>query len=149
MSTLIVFLVQPDGLYWTPVYFCTSRIYVITMSESYRCRTERYKLTIFVCLKSLCEQFFHISFSALMTLTRLNGREDMKRNEHGLIQSVAAPVSRLRFKEFSSQSRMADQSTVTKPSLIHFQPSSPSRDSNVSSILQEDLEKLAWNNNRF
>jgi hypothetical protein len=34
ISTLIVFFVQPNGMYWTPVYFCTSKIYVITMSES-------------------------------------------------------------------------------------------------------------------
>ena len=60
ITSLIVYLAQPDGLYWTLVYFCTSRIYVTTMSESYLWDIEMSALTLFVCLKSLCEYFFHI-----------------------------------------------------------------------------------------
>jgi hypothetical protein len=146
MSTLIVFFVQPDGLYWTPLYFCTSRIYVITMSESYLRKIERYTLTLFVCLKSLCKRFPSHFIPVFLLLARLNGREDMKRNDHGLAQTTVLPVSRLQFKEISS---VADESSVTKPSLIYFQTSSSSRNSNVSSLLPEDLEKLTSNNNRF
>ena len=62
MAGLIIFVIQPTGLYWTPVYFCTTRIHVITMSQSYHQSIERSTLIVFfyVCFKSLCEHCFHI-----------------------------------------------------------------------------------------
>jgi hypothetical protein len=60
ITCLIVFLVWPDELYWTPVFFCTSKIYVITMCESYQVLplSKRYLLTLFVCVKLLCEHLY-------------------------------------------------------------------------------------------
>jgi hypothetical protein len=66
MSILIVYFVDPDGLYWTPVYFCTSKIYVITMSTSYLRTIARYSLILFVCLQYPCKRFVHAPHSCVL-----------------------------------------------------------------------------------
>jgi hypothetical protein len=71
----------------------------------------------------------------------------MKQNGHGLVQlTTGPPVSHLQFKESSSGTTTAIESAITRPEVIYLQTSSFNRDSNVSSTVQEDLEKLAWNN---
>jgi hypothetical protein len=129
MTTFIVFFVQPDGLYWTPAYFCTRRIYFITMSASYF-QELKDTLILFVCLKSLCEHF--LSISSIFHFTRLNGREDMKQRNRTLVQVTTAPGSNhLQFREFWSKPTMANESSVTQPSLIHFQIGGSNQDSNI------------------
>jgi hypothetical protein len=84
--------------------------------------------------------FSHFIPVPLLFFTRLNGREDTKPNDYGLVQ---ISVSRVQFKESSSEPTI-NGLTVTRPSLIHFQISNSSQDSNVSTVVQEDLEKLTW-----
>jgi hypothetical protein len=92
--------------------------------------------------------FSHFIPVFLLLSSRLNGREDMKRNNHGLVQLTTGPpaVSHLQFKESSSETTTAIEPTITRPEATYPQTSSFNRDLNVSSTVQEDLEKSVRNN---
>jgi hypothetical protein len=66
----------------------------------------------------------------VLLFIRLTGREDMKRKDYGPVQrTMTTPVSHIQFSEFLSDIiTMANESTVTRPSLIYSQTRSSHHD---------------------
>jgi hypothetical protein len=110
------------------------------MSESTTSEGMKIHADLTILLKVAMSAFLsHLIPVFSQLFTRLNSRENMKQRDLGIGEVTTTPVShQLQFREFSSE--------PTQPSLIQYQTRSSNQDSNVR---REDLEKLAWINNRL